>query len=652
MDGIWRIELMGRLRVIQGDRILTRFRTRKTGGLFAYMAFYAGRRHFREELMELFWPESDPALGRRSLRMALSSLRRQLEPPGTPPGSVILADRSFAWLNPEACVTDVTEFEQALRAAERADGSEERVQQLTRAVELYQGELLPGFFEEWVLQERQRLAEAYFQALEWCIVHLEQRGDLPRALQIARRAVAADPLREGAHRELMRLYVAVGQPAAALRQYRELERILQRELGAVPDEASRALARELEGHASIGVDTHAAEEVQPQTGAALSGPAAALAGGPPPGPNLLRRWDASGDAGPCLGPVGGAVPPGSSLYVVRPIDEEFQAAVSRGDSIVLVKGTRQVGKSSLLARGLHQARLSGSRVMWTDFQRFNAVTLDAPERLLLALAQSMADQLALPISPAEGWVTRRGPNSNLEWYLEHHVIGSSPTPVVWALDQVDRLFSRATGPDLFGMFRAWHNERALDPEGPWSRLTLAIAYATEAHLFIPDDDQSPFNVGTRLTLADFTREQVAELNCRYGLPLQGEAALRLFCDLVGGHPYLVHRGLHEIATRRTSLPQFEQQAATEEGIYSAHLRRLRALLTRDAELFDAMRQVLQGRPCPTPASFYRLRSAGAVAGESGREARPRCRLYALYLERHLPTGPPGSAERGGVASSF
>ena len=59
------------------------------------------------------------------------------------------------------------------------------------------------------------------------------------------------------------------------------------------------------------------------------------------------------------------------------------------------------------------------------------------------------------------------------------------------------------------------------------------------------------------------------------------------------------------------------------------------LLVKDPGLCDAVRDVLRGGPCPTPESFYRLRSAGVMAGESAREARPRCRLYEAYLTRHL-----------------
>ncbi len=61
-----------------------------------------------------------------------------------------------------------------------------------------------------------------------------------------------------------------------------------------------------------------------------------------------------------LEPVGGAVPLDSMFYVVRPADEEFRMAIARRDSIVLVKGARQMGKTSLLARGLQQAREAGA----------------------------------------------------------------------------------------------------------------------------------------------------------------------------------------------------------------------------------------------------------------------------------------------------
>src|SRR5205823_3763033 len=166
-------------------------------------------------------------------------------------------------------------------------------------------------------------------------------------------------------------------------------------------------------------------------------------------------------------------------------------------------------------------------------------------------------------------------------------------------------------------------------------LTLAIAYATEAHLFITDLNQSPFNVGTRLALEDFTHGEVAELSRRCGSPFRNPTEVARYYRLVGGHPYLVRRGLHSTMTDGLDLASLEAEADTEDGVFGDHLRRMLAALAQDADLCDAVRAVLQGKPCPTAASFYRLRSAGVLAGDSAAEARPRCGMYAAHLQRHL-----------------
>jgi DNA-binding SARP family transcriptional activator len=237
----WQIELLGRLRATQGERVVTRFRARRTGALLAYLAYHLDRPHPREVLVELLWPGVEPSIGRNNLRRELSSLRRQLEPPGVPAGAVVMANRDSVQLNPAACATDVNAFEAALRRAGRASCSTERVARLTEAAELYRGELLPGYFEEWILPERQRLAELYLQALEQLTAEREQAGDYPGAIQWARRIVAADQLREEGHQELIRLLQAAGQSAAARDQFQELERLLAQELGAIPSPETRDL---------------------------------------------------------------------------------------------------------------------------------------------------------------------------------------------------------------------------------------------------------------------------------------------------------------------------------------------------------------------------------------------------------------------------
>src|SRR6266852_4590920 len=80
METRWRIELLGGLRATQGGRVISRFRSQKTGGLLAYLAYHSHRTHQREALIELLWPGRDPAASRDGLSTELSRLRHQLEP--------------------------------------------------------------------------------------------------------------------------------------------------------------------------------------------------------------------------------------------------------------------------------------------------------------------------------------------------------------------------------------------------------------------------------------------------------------------------------------------------------------------------------------------------------------------------------------------
>jgi DNA-binding SARP family transcriptional activator len=404
-------------------------------------------------LIELLWPERDVEQGRHSLSVALSSLRDQLEHAVTAPDPILVADRISVGLNADAITTDIAEFEAAIKAGAET-GASERIVLLARAVELYQGELLRGYVENWILPEQQRLDELFFQAIRQLIALLEANGEFDRAIRYARQAVGIDPLREEAHHELMRLLAAAGYSSAALRQYRELERVLKAELDASPDAATRRLALEMREQLAAAT----ADPTAPAT--------ATLSPAPPsivpasrrlaPLPLLIRQ----------LEPIGGAVPLESPFYVIRPTDEEFGAAIERQDSIVLVKGSRQVGKTSLLARGLQCARQAGALVVLSDLDLFHQDQLATPESLLIALAETLVDQLELDVAPADAWDSRRGANASFRRYLRRHVLATISTPIVWGLDQVDRLFPFDYSGEVFALFRSWHNERVLDPAGP------------------------------------------------------------------------------------------------------------------------------------------------------------------------------------------
>jgi DNA-binding SARP family transcriptional activator len=193
----WQIELFGGLRAHQGDRVVAHFPTQKTGLLLAYLAYYHQHPHPREVLIDQLWPDADPDAARASLRVALSALRRLLEPGGIAAGTLLVASRSAISLDLGAFTTDVTEFRTAVRAAARTDSATERAVLLARAVERYRGELLPGHYDAWVLTERQHLAEEHLAALHQLGTALEQSGELQQAVEVARPGGDRRPIARG-----------------------------------------------------------------------------------------------------------------------------------------------------------------------------------------------------------------------------------------------------------------------------------------------------------------------------------------------------------------------------------------------------------------------------------------------------------------------
>jgi hypothetical protein len=92
---------------------------------------------------------------------------------------------------------------------------------------------------------------------------------------------------------------------------------------------------------------------------------------------------------------------------------------------------RQMGKTSLLARGIQQAREAGAKVVLSDFQKLNVAHLASLDTLFLTLARSFMRQLNLDVSPDKVWDELDGPNMNFEGYLRREVLEKTSVPIVW-----------------------------------------------------------------------------------------------------------------------------------------------------------------------------------------------------------------------------
>ncbi len=240
------IVLFGSLTVSYKGQPLSGFRYDKVRALLAYLAVEKMYPHRRDELVGLFWPDSSEEDARTSLRQALAQLRSALGDSQADRSALLVSRESVQW-NPEAdAEVDVMVFENTLKAARlhshRSSGScRFCAQQLTLAVERYQGDFLAHFFlpdgaefEDWVVLKREALQRQALEALSQLAAYHGRRGEYPQAEACLRRQLAIEPWQEEAYRWLMRLLIARDQRSAALALYEQCRRQLEEALGVAP----------------------------------------------------------------------------------------------------------------------------------------------------------------------------------------------------------------------------------------------------------------------------------------------------------------------------------------------------------------------------------------------------------------------------------
>ena len=249
------LELLGTLCLRDGTRpVPLAAQQKRRLGLLALLGL-GGRQGLARERVEAYlWPESSAARARHALDQAVYAIRHALG------SEVILATGRELRLNPELLHADVWQFEDAIRAGEWA-----------AAVGYYKGSLLDGFhfgdsreLESWIDTERARLKGHYHAALERLSSLASANGDHAQSVTWSRRLTSSDPLSAGSTRRLMLALAAAGDRAGAVKQARDYQELVRRELEMEADAEIEALAASL-GHPAEGGTNRSATRPGPQT---------------------------------------------------------------------------------------------------------------------------------------------------------------------------------------------------------------------------------------------------------------------------------------------------------------------------------------------------------------------------------------------------
>ena len=226
-----RIHLLGNPQVFAGDEPVTLPAPAKAFALWAYLLLKRARPFPREQLAYVLWPDETESEARANLRRHLHLLRKQLPQDA----NWILATRSTLQWNPDAAYwLDVA-------LLDRFAGETASEEEWAAVVDCYRGDLLEGFYDDWVLTERSRLRQRYLHILEQRVALQKAGGDLRGAIHTTQRLLACDPLREEPYRCLMELYYRAGDRAAALREFERCQTLLRVELETEPMPETLAL---------------------------------------------------------------------------------------------------------------------------------------------------------------------------------------------------------------------------------------------------------------------------------------------------------------------------------------------------------------------------------------------------------------------------
>lgn len=240
------IFLFGKFQAMRGEVSLAGLESQKVQELFCYLLLSRHRHHPRESLADLLWPHNSTAQSRTYLRKTLWQLQTALNCHKqhfndcalvVEPNWVKIDKHADIWI-------DVEEFENAFLLVQGIPGKildVRRFDILKNAVDLYKGDLLEGWYQDWCLYERERLKHMYMSMLDKLIDYHEAHFEYETGIRYGVYILRYDRARESTHRRLMRLYYLAGDRTMALRQYERCVKSLEENLGVQPAERTKML---------------------------------------------------------------------------------------------------------------------------------------------------------------------------------------------------------------------------------------------------------------------------------------------------------------------------------------------------------------------------------------------------------------------------
>jgi DNA-binding SARP family transcriptional activator len=359
-----RIHLFGGFLLERGEWSLPPIASRVGRSMFAYLVTNQDRPLQRGHIAGTFWPELPDGRARRRLSHTIWQIQDVVNA-----GSVSHLDVTTDTLAFDTAIPywfDVEEFNRNIAESEKGARTHTPgpdAARLRAAVELYRGDFLAGYFDEWVLVEQDHYRQKYLTALRRLVNATKAEGAYEEALSFARRLTHHDQLSEEAHQEVMRLSFLLGRTNEAIEQFERCRSVLEEELGTEPSAPTVAIYEKILRQRRAGI--------RPLIDETRTTPIEPRADAPFVGRDDERR-----------------------LLV-----DSLERVLTGSGGVVLIEGEPGVGKTRLTTESAEDARWRGFEVSWGSC-RPGALRPFAPLiEVLESLSPLRVEQLTEQVAP-------------------------------------------------------------------------------------------------------------------------------------------------------------------------------------------------------------------------------------------------------------
>jgi hypothetical protein len=339
--------------------------------------------------------------------------------------------------------------------------------------------------------------------------------------------------------------------------------------------------------------------------------------------------------------VGGTVQASRGLYIPRVADTELLRLCREG-RFAYVLTARQLGKSSLMVRTSEMLEGDGMRTVIIDLTEIGSELTATADQWYLGILTTIAETLELRTDVNEWWRghDELGMTHRMTMFFEKVLLREVDSRVVIFIDEIDTTLSISFRDDFFAAIRSVYNMRAFKKD--LHRLSFVLIGVATPDDLVKDPQRTPFNIGHRVELTDFTFDEALPLSEGFGRPRKmADNLLRWALRWTGGHPYLTQRLCRAIAERGSEIKLERDVDGLVEEIFlgrqnaqDQNLQFVRRMLTElwpePSEVLDIYRQIILGQRSVLDDKQSRLKAHLKLSGlvrRSGEKLVVRNHLY-------------------------